>query len=123
MAFQVKVDEDLPSAVVAMLHAKGYEAVGVLQQGMQGWKDPELWQAVQSEGRFLVTADKGFADARTHPPGSHAGVLLLRPDEQGIRPLIRLMEEVLAQYTLDHLAGAIAVVTPRGIRVRRKPVP
>lgn len=87
---------------------------------MSGWKDPELWRAVQEEARFLITADKGFADVRNYPPGTHAGVMLLRPDQDGIRPVLKLLEAVLAQYDLNSLDGTITVVTPRGIRVRRK---
>ncbi len=116
---RVKVDEDLPRATVQMLRDRGHEAVSVTEQGMGGWKDPALWQAVQSEQRFLVTADKGFADIRFYPPGSHAGVLLLRPDEDGIRPVIELLERVLANYDLEALARTVTVVTPRGIRIRR----
>jgi predicted nuclease of predicted toxin-antitoxin system len=116
---RIKVDEDLPRAAVRMLRDRGHEAAGVVKQGMGGWKDPPLWQAVQSEQRFLVTADKGFADIRFHPPGSHAGVLLLRPDEDGIRPVIELLERVLASYDLETLARTVTVVTPRGIRIRR----
>lgn len=116
---RVKVDEDLPRAAVQMLRDRGYEAVSVLDQRMGGWKDPALWQAVQAEQRFLVTADKGFADIRVHPPGTHAGVLLLRPDQDGIRPVIELLELVLENYALEALAGTVIVVTPRGIRIRR----
>ena len=61
---RVKVDEDLPRAAVQMLRDRGYEAVSVTGQGLGGWKDPALWRAVQSEQRFLVTADKGLADIR-----------------------------------------------------------
>jgi predicted nuclease of predicted toxin-antitoxin system len=116
---RVKVDEDLPRAAVQMLGDRGYEAVSVTGQGMGGWKDPALWQAVQSEQRFLVTADKGFADIRFYPPGTHAGVLLLRPEEDGIRPVVELLERVLASYDLGALAGTVTVVTPRGVRIRR----
>jgi predicted nuclease of predicted toxin-antitoxin system len=119
MMMRIKVDEDLPRATVQMLRDRGYEAVSVIEQGMGGWKDPVLWQAIQSEQRFLVTADKGFADIRSYPPGSHAGVLLLRPDEDGIRPVIKLLERVLANYDLKALARTVTVVTPRGIRIRR----
>jgi hypothetical protein len=80
---------------------------------------PGLRMAVQAEGRFLVTGDKGFADTRIHVPGTHAGVLLLRPDEDGIRPLVVLIDMVLSQYTLDDLATVVTVATPRGIRIRR----
>jgi predicted nuclease of predicted toxin-antitoxin system len=116
---QIKVDEDLPNLVIQLLRDKGYAATGAVEQGMGGWKDPELWQAVQAEGRFLITADKGFADTRLYPPGAHAGVLLLRPDEDGIRPMLTLLQSVLSSFSLDALAGTVTVVTPRGIRIRR----
>jgi predicted nuclease of predicted toxin-antitoxin system len=119
MMMRVKVDEDLPRAAVQTLLDRGYEAVSVVEQQMGGWKDPALWQAVQAEQRFLVTADKGVADIRVHPPGTHAGVLLLRPDQDGIRPVIELLELVLASYNLEALARTVTVVTPRGIRIRR----
>ena len=115
----IKVDEDLPQAVVQMLRDKGHQALGVVEQGMGGYKDPALWQAVQMEQRYLVTADKGFADIHLYAPGSHAGVLLLRPDQDGIRPMLELLEKVLERYELEDLAGTVSVVTSRGIRVRR----
>jgi predicted nuclease of predicted toxin-antitoxin system len=116
---RVKVDEDLPTAAVQLLQLHGHEAIGVLDQGMGGAKDDSLWQAVQAEQRFLVTADKGFGDIRSYPPGGHHGVLLLRPAQAGIRPVLELLEHTLTAYDLEALAGAVAVVTPRGIRVRR----
>jgi len=119
---RIKVDEDLPRAALRMLHDRGYEADSVVNQGLGGLKDPPLWRAVQAEQRFLVTADKGFADVRFYPPGTHAGVLLLRPDQDGIQPVLELLELVLASYDLKALARAVAVVTPRGIRIRRPKV-
>ena len=120
MSLRAKVDEDLPVDIVQTVKAAGYtDTAGVLEQGMGGWKDPPLWQAIQAEGRFLITADKGFGDIRLYPPGTHAGVLILRPNEDGIRPLVELIQQALAQYSLDDLAGAVAVATPRGIRIRR----
>jgi len=119
MAFSIKVDEDLPRSTMQFLREHGYDAVNVIEQNMGGWKDPALWKVVQEEKRFLVTADKGFADVRAFPPGKHAGVLLLRPDEDGIRPVLELLQQVLKSYSLENLAGTITVVTPRGIRIRK----
>ena len=116
---RIKVDEDLPKAAIQMLRAHGHETLGVIDQGMGGAKDPELWRAVQSEHRFLVTADKGFGDIRSYPPGTHQGILLLRPDQAGIRPVLDLLERLLAAYDLGILVGTIVVATPRGIRIRR----
>ncbi len=116
---RIKVDEDLPTAATRLLRAQGYEASSVLEQGMGGWKDPVLWAAVQAEQHFLVTADKGFADVRTYPPGTHQGVLLLRPDLDGIRPILELLERVVAAYDLTALQHTLTIVTPRAIRIRR----
>lgn len=116
---QIKVDEDLPQVVAEKLRARGYQATTVLEEAMGGFKDSALWAAIQLEKKFLMTADKGFADLRTHPPGTHAGVLLLRPDEDGIRPLLSLVDLVLDRFDLRQLAGMLVVVTPRAIRLRR----
>lgn len=116
---QIKVDEDLPRRVVALLRENGYQADTVVEQGMAGWTDAEIWRKIQAEGRFLLTADKGFADIRVYPPGTHSGVMLLRPDQDGIRPTVELLGKVLQSYDLTALAGTITVVMPRGVRVRR----
>lgn len=119
MSLRVKSDENMPRTVVQVLRERGFDVVSVIEQNMGGWKDPELWQAIQEEKRFLITADKGFADVRSFPPGTHAGILLLRPDEDGIRPLIHPLQRVLDSYGLEDLQGTVTVATPRSIRVRK----
>lgn len=115
----VKIDEDLPVAVRALVCQKGHEASTAREQGMGGWKDAQLWPAVQEKRQLLLTGDKGFADIRYYPPGSHYGVVLLRPDEDGIRPLLELAHRLLEDGPLERFAATVTVVTPRGIRVRR----
>lgn len=122
MSIRVKVDEDLPGQIADLLTQRGYDAATVVMQGWQGLSDEELWPRVQQEGRWLVTADKGFADLRTYPPGSHAGVLLLRLDEESRRGYLELMEAALSQLDLAEHIGAVIVVTRQGIRIR-KPSP
>ena len=43
----------------------------------------------------------------------------LRPDEDGIRPVLAFLERVLGEHSLDALNATITVATPRGIRIRR----
>ena len=119
MALKVTVDEDLPRQAVQLLREHGYDAASVVEQGMSGWKDAQLWIAVQRDERYLVTADKGFGDIRVYPPGTHQGILLLRPDEDGIRPILELLQKVLNTYNLEDLIGATTVASPRGIRLRK----
>jgi len=116
----IKVDEDLPHAVAHLLRDAGYECGTVRDQALGGVKDPDLWRVVQRHGQFLVTADKGFGDLRKYPPGSHAGVLVLRPAEDGIRPLLDLAVQVLKAFPdLQMLEGLLAVASPQGLRIRR----
>ncbi|MCL5105009.1 MAG: DUF5615 family PIN-like protein [Armatimonadetes bacterium] len=115
----IKADENIPRSVVVLLRSNGHDAMHLIDQNMGGWSDSALWLVVQAEGRFLVTTDKGFGDLRAYPPGAHAGVMILRPDEDGVTPLLRLVAGVLATEDLELLAGTTTVVTPRGIRVRR----
>jgi predicted nuclease of predicted toxin-antitoxin system len=115
----VKVDEDLPRQIVDTLNMQGHEAVSVLGQGWQGASDDVLWSRIQAEGRWLITGDKGFADLRRHPPGTHAGVILLRPEVESRAAYLQLTTDAFERLDLDHLAGAVIVVTNCGIRIRR----
>lgn len=115
----IKVDEDIPPIAATWLRERGYEVSTVIEQGMGGWKDAALWQAVQADIQFLLTADKGFGDIRAHPPGRHNGVLLLRPDVDGIRPILDLLQMVLSEVDMNQLTGTVSVATPRGLRIRR----
>ena len=121
--FAVKLDEDLPYRLAATLEKYGYAPATVCGQLWSGMKDPVLWSKVCGEGRFFITADKGFGDLRFFPPGTHPGILVLRPDKESVPDLVRLLESVLQNHRLESLAGFVAVATPRGIRVRRRPLP
>jgi predicted nuclease of predicted toxin-antitoxin system len=119
---RVKIDEDLPRQVADLVAAQGYDAATVVGQGWQGVSDDELWPRAQDERRWLITADKGFADLRAHPAGSHAGVILLRAPEESRRAYLELAAIALDKIKLDDLAGAVVVATYRGVRIRRAPL-
>ena len=88
-------------------------------QGWQGLADEALWPLVQQEERWLVTADKGYTDLRVYPPGSHAGVLLFRLDEESQRGYLELTQTALDHLSFEELTGSIIVVIRRGIRIRK----
>jgi predicted nuclease of predicted toxin-antitoxin system len=120
VTLSIKVDEDLPHAAADCLRQAGYrDVLSVLDQGMGGWSDEDLWREILREGRFLVTADKGFANSLLRPPGSHQGILLLRPDADGIGPIVELLELVVSRTRLESLVGTITVASPQGLRTRR----
>ena len=77
-----------------------------------------MWVRVQAEGRWLITADKEFGDVRKYRPGMHAGVVLIRADNESRRRYIELARTVLRSLRLEDIPGCLVVVTPRGIRLR-----
>ncbi len=119
MSVHLKIDEDLPRQVADLFAERGYDAITVGMQGWSGLPDSELWPRVQQESRWLITADKGFADLRTYPPGSHVSVLLFRLDEENRRGYLELTKTALQQLDLERLTGAVIVVARRGIRIRK----
>jgi predicted nuclease of predicted toxin-antitoxin system len=116
---KIKIDEDLPKAVAEMVRKHILDTATVVEERLSGTLDPDLWKTIQEENRFLITGDKGFANIRHYPPGTHSGVLLLRPEEEGIPQLKLLMDEVLNLGILQNLSGCIAVATPGRLRIRR----
>ena len=115
----IKVDEDLPAEVATILRSRGYDAQTVLDQGWVGVSDEQLWDRIQGEQRCLLTADKGFGDVRKLGAGTHAGVVLFRLPQESRAGYVRLTEQLLAAFDLDRACGAIVVVSPSAIRVRR----
>lgn len=120
MSIRVKIDEQLSQILKDPVREAGYEVSTVLDQGLSGKLDEELWPIVQKEGCFLITADKEFGDIRRYPPGTHVGVLLLRPDNESLPVYRDLLKSVLKKYRLETLSGKTAVATSRGIRIRKE---
>jgi len=119
MPIAVKVDEDLPAEVADLLRKAGHDAQTVMQEALTGTLDAELWKVVQQEQRCLFTADKGFANAQLYPPGTHAGVVLLRLPRESRAGYIQLTDSLLAGMNIESATGAIVVVTPGAIRLYR----
>lgn len=121
MGMRIKLDEDLSPMVGEPLREAGHVILTVAQQGWSGLKDTDLWSRVVEEGVYFITADKGFGDIRAFPPGTHPGILLLRPGRESILDYRELVARIVRNHPMDSLVGAITVATPSGVRTRRPP--
>ncbi len=119
MPVKAKIDEDLPASIAEMFRDAGHDAMTVGEQGFNGYSDDRLWQEIQHERRVLITADIAVADPRAHPPGTHAGIVLFRLDDESREAYLALARLLLAWPDIENLHGAITVVTPTRIRSRR----
>lgn len=85
---KVKLDENLPLGLVQALTPLGHDVDTVPGEQLTGKDDSDVWRAAQFAGRFLVTQDLDFSDARRYAPGTHHGLLLVRLPQPGRRELL-----------------------------------
>jgi predicted nuclease of predicted toxin-antitoxin system len=74
---KIKLDENLPHQLVQLLTDLGHDVDTVPAEHLAGRDDDVVWATAQTAGRFLVTQDLDFSDARKYAPGTHQGLLLV----------------------------------------------
>ena len=118
---KVKLDENLGQLHAKLVRDAGHAAQRVTEQGLSGAKDSALWQHVCDNGQFFITLDLDFSDVRRFVPGTHPGILLIRPRGKGRQAVARVVRRVLAEHGLKPLAGCLAVADETKTRIRRPP--
>jgi predicted nuclease of predicted toxin-antitoxin system len=116
---KVKLDENLGQLHAELVRDAGHVAQRVTEQGLSGAKDSALWQHVCDNGQFFITLDLDFSDVRRFVPGTHPGILLIRPRGKGREAVARVVRRVLAGHGLKPLAGCLAVADETKTRIRR----
>jgi predicted nuclease of predicted toxin-antitoxin system len=118
---KIKLDENLPLALVPLLKALGHDAQTTQEEGLQGCPDEQVWDAAQEESRFLVTQDLDFSDSRRFAPGSHCGVLIVRLHTPSRENLTERIANLFRTEAAEDWSGCFVVATERKVRVRRPP--
>ena len=116
---KIKLDENLSQYLKQSIQQEGIDVETTLDEGLQGRPDLEVGAAARNEGRMLFTLDVEFADLRKYPPGSHPGVILLRPRTMGFLSVNRFVLEFIQSTDLRKLAGCVVIVEPGQVGVRR----
>lgn len=119
---RVLIDEDLPRSLAPALREAGFDTQDVRDIGLRGRPDAEVFARAQAEGRVLLTADLGFANALAFPAGSHAGIAVARlPNEMPAVDVTLTILKALRDLADEELAGAIVIVELHRTRIRRHP--
>lgn len=66
----------------------------------------------------LLTNDKDFADVIRYPPSSHSGVIVMRITAATEREVHNVLIQMLSERKLEHLDGALAIVSRNKYRLR-----
>ena len=112
-----KLDENLPVSSTAILTSAGHDVDTVTQEGLIGAPDRDVVTAATAAGRILISLDRGLGDIRAYPPGSHAGIVVLRLTAQSAAAT-KAISDLASLTNPDSLAGAVAVLQRGLLRIR-----
>jgi len=116
---RIKLDENLPRRAAAVLEAAGHDVDTVEDEGLGGASDPSVARAAIEADRLIVTLDRGFGDVRSYPPGSHAGIVVLRVDDHSASAVEEALTGLVSSTEFDSLKKCVAVYRDGELRVRR----
>ncbi|HET6453593.1 MAG TPA: DUF5615 family PIN-like protein [Armatimonadota bacterium] len=116
---RLKLDENLPARLAAVLQTLGHDADTTVAEGLAGADDDSVWRAAQSAERFLVTQDLDFSDIRKFEPGTHQGILVVRLREPGRQALTERLLAIFQTEDVEAWLGCFVVATEHKIRIRR----
>jgi len=113
-----KLDENLPVSAGAVLADGGHDVDTVSAEGLTGAPDQDVVAAATAEGRILISLDRGLGDIRSYPPGSHAGIIVLRLADQSAVTVTKAITDLASLAEPGSLAGAVSVLQPGLLRIR-----
>jgi predicted nuclease of predicted toxin-antitoxin system len=83
---KIKLDENLPATTGSIFAEAGHDVDTVADEGLAGSDDPTVSRVASEAARLVITLDRGFGDIQRYPPGTHAGILVLRLDNPSSYP-------------------------------------
>ncbi|HWB66829.1 MAG TPA: DUF5615 family PIN-like protein [Mycobacteriales bacterium] len=116
---KVKLDENIPVSAASALAAQGHDVDTVHGEGLAGCDDAAVLRAATSAGRLLVTLDRGLGDIRRYPPGSHAGIVVVRVTDQSAAAVYDAVDRLARHPDLVALSGTVTILQDGLLRVRR----
>lgn len=119
---RIKLDENMPAGLVAILTRLGHDVDTAPQEGLAGENDARLWAATQQENRFFITQDLDFSDVRLYEPGMHHGLLLVRLRKPGRNALKQKVTHLFQTEPVESWQACFVVATEQKVRVRRPKV-
>jgi predicted nuclease of predicted toxin-antitoxin system len=104
---KILVDENIPLLCVEHLQGMGHEVADIRGTEEEGLSDEAVWDKAQSDGRLLITTDKGFTRRRYKEHHGILVVLLRRPNRHKITGRI---VEAMEIFSADQWPGLLVVM-------------
>jgi predicted nuclease of predicted toxin-antitoxin system len=113
----VKLDENVPDSVGTILREAGHDVALARDEQLAGVPDDRVLTVAASEGRVLVSFDRGFSNVLQHPPAATAGIVVIRLGDQTL-PRVRQVAVTLALLlTTERIQGRLWVLDESRLRI------
>ncbi|MEA5513796.1 DUF5615 family PIN-like protein [Nodularia sp. UHCC 0506] len=108
----IKLDENLGSLrVVTLLRLAGHDVATVREPGLISTPDEQLIDICHSEGRCLVTIDRGFGNRLKYQPSNYTGIIVIclpaRPNFEDYRAVT---ETLIAGLEAADVIGKLWII-------------
>jgi predicted nuclease of predicted toxin-antitoxin system len=110
------LDESADARLIAYLRRSGHDVTRIATEHPAGLPDSDVLALAFRERRTLLTADRDFGDLVFRQRQPHAGVILLRLEDEELATKVSRLEHVLDAFA-DRL-DQFLVVTARSVRLR-----
>jgi len=104
---KIIIDENIPVMTVETLRKLGHDVRDIRGTPDEGMPDPELWSKSQSEGRLLITTDKGFSKHRNE---THYGILVIRLKKPNRAKIHQRVLQAINQFGENEWSGLVVVM-------------
>jgi predicted nuclease of predicted toxin-antitoxin system len=115
-------DMGISPRTVNWLKNRGYDAVHLVEEGLERLPDDEILVKARKEGRILLTVDLDFGYLLAVSGAELPSVILFRLGNESYQIIQERLTELLSLCGGDLAAGAIISVTDEAFRVRRLPI-
>jgi predicted nuclease of predicted toxin-antitoxin system len=115
----ILVDHCVPRKFLRLIRDWGYEANLLTDYLAADASDEAILALAQRLDAVLLTADLDFANILNYPPGSYAGIMVMRYGAAGEAGLIVTLRQVLEDLYRDSLRGILVIIEPQRYRIRR----
>ncbi len=110
-------DENISLEVVVYIRNLNHNVKSIIQMS-PGLTDIKVLQLAHKENRILITSDIDFGELVYQQKQLHAGVILLRLDDETNSNKMRVLKSLLTAYSAQ-LKKNFVVVTESKVRIRQ----
>ena len=115
-------DMGISPRTVAKLKREGYDAVHLVEEGLEKLEDREILTKARNEGRIVLTIDLDFGYLLAVSGAILPSVVLFRLGNESREVIEEYLDDVLSRCREELNTGAIVSVRDDGFKVRLLPI-